>query len=124
MYLFLTALGVDPKRVGLMDNMFATNKRNLFYLFTEKREDLNIVFQSYPERLLAFYLAHKRGVRGGLMDEFEKKLLPLVHKQKGVLLKKYFTVHPSYSIPAPLKTKLYTIYHEEMAKLKKEFQSL
>lgn len=123
-YLFLTALGIDPKRVGLMDDMFAKNKRSLFYLFSEKRENLNIVFQSYPERLLAFYLAYKRGVRGGLMDEFEKKLLPLVRKQKNALLKKYFTIHPSYSIPSPLKTKVHAIYHEELTKLKKECEAL
>jgi hypothetical protein len=32
------------------------------------------VSQSYSERLLAFYLAYKRGVKGELMDLFVKTL--------------------------------------------------
>lgn len=123
-YLFLTALGVDPKRVGIMDNMFDRRKRGLFYLFSEKRQDLNIVFQSYPERLLSFYLVYKRGIRGGLVDEFARNLLPLVEKQKRMLLTKYFSAHPSYTVPDPLKTRLYHIYTEELTRLKKVCNSL
>ncbi|TVM02895.1 MAG: hypothetical protein CV087_07960 [Candidatus Brocadia sp. WS118] len=119
-YLFFMALGIEPKRVGLMDNMFDKKKKDLFYLFAEKKEDLNIVFQSYPERLLAFYLAYKRGVRGGLMDEFEKTLLPTVEKQKRQLSAKYLAAHPSRTIPEPIKSKLYAIYQTEIKKLKRD----
>ncbi len=118
-YLFFIALGIDPKRVGLMDNMFDRRKRSLFYLFSEKRQDLNIVFQSYPERLLAFYLAYRRGVRGGVMDEFVQTLLPEVEKQKKLLFAKYLTAHDSRTVPPSLKKPLYAIYNEEIAKLKK-----
>lgn len=118
-YLFFMALGIDPTSVGLMDNMFDRRKRSLFYLFSETREDVNIVFQSYPERLLAFYLAYKRGVRGGLMDEFQKRLLPIVEKQKHALFSKYLTVHESRSIPDVLRPRVHALYREEVAKLKK-----
>ncbi len=119
-YLFFMALGIDPKRVGLMDNMFDRRKRSLFYLFSEKRQDLNIVFQSYPERLLAFYLAYKRGIRDGLMQDFIRELLPVVEKQKTFLFAKYLTVHESRSIPAAIKPRIYEIYRTEINKLKRD----
>ncbi len=120
-FVFLTAIGVDPKTVGLMDNMLLPSKRKFFYLFDPpKHQNLDTLFQSYPERLLAFYLSYKRGMRGGLMDEFEKKLLPTFLKQKKQLLNKYLTVHESYTIPKELKPKLYSIYRKELRRFKKE----
>ena len=120
-FLFLTALGIDPKRVGLMDNMFDKRKRSLFYLFDKKdKGNLDIVFQSYPERLLAFYLCFRRGVRGGLMEEFIKQFLPFVTKQKTKLFTRYIAVHDSLTVPDPIKKPLFQIYREELDRFKKE----
>ena len=120
-YLFFSALGIDPKSVGLMENMFAGKKKELFYLFSKHNTDqLNIVFQSYGERLLAFYLAYKRGAKGALIDEFVKKLLPKVEKQKSKLFAKYFTLHEMDTIPTTLRSPLKKIYREELARIKKD----
>lgn len=122
-YLFFVALGIDPKSVGLMDNMFAKSKRDLFYLFSDKKTALDIVFQSYPERLLAFYLAYNRGVTGYCMDEFRQKLLPLVLQQKKQLFTKYLAVHESFTMDVPLSKKVTKIYIQERNKLMNEINS-
>lgn len=112
-YLFFSALGIDPKSVGLMENMFTKKKEDLFYLFSKHKTDQS-------ERLLAFYLAYKRGVQGALMEKFVKTLLPRVEKQKSKLFAKYFAIHEMNTIPTALQTPLSKIYTEELARLKKD----
>ena len=121
-YIFFAALGIDPASVGLMGTMLAKSKKNLFYLFSDGDgpRSLDILFQSYPERLLAFYLAHKRGVKGELMDLFVKTLLPHTEKRKSKLFAKYFAIHEMQTIPPQLQPPLRRIYEEELARLKKE----
>ena len=81
---------------------------------------LNVLFQSYPERLLAFYLAYRRGAQGYLMEEFKKKLLPYVTKHKNELFAKYLAVHPTRTIPSTLRPRVKAIYDQELTRLKKE----
>ena len=119
-FLFLTALGIDPKRVGLMDDMFTEKKLSLFYLFSKSSgtNSLDIVFQSYSERLLAFYLVYKRGIRGYAVYMFKKKLLPYVLKHKRELYNKYFSLYPSRTIPNDIKPNILRIYQDELKHLK------
>ncbi|OGG11361.1 hypothetical protein A2Z00_04710 [Candidatus Gottesmanbacteria bacterium RBG_13_45_10] len=120
-FLFLSAIGVDPKRIGLMDNMLAKKCKPLYYLFSKTNDpDLNILSQSYEERLLAFYLAYRRGVKGDLMHLFVNKLLPYVEKRKTRLFAKFFSIHSMETIPLSLQPGLQTIYKEELTRLKKD----
>ncbi|MBI3385505.1 hypothetical protein HY031_00275 [Candidatus Gottesmanbacteria bacterium] len=121
-YIFLLAIGIDPKRVGFVDDMLALSKKNLYYMFDAKEltRPLNILFQSWGERLIAFYMAYRRGVKGDLIELFKKQLLELVIKQKDELFTQYFTIHSTETIPNSLRTKVLRIYRAEMRRLKRE----
>lgn len=119
-YLFFSALGIDPKSVGLEENMFTSDKEDLFYLFSKNRttNHLDIIFQSYSERLLAFYMAYKRGIKGALIDKFAKTLLPLVLRKKSSLIAKYFSLNSTDTIPKELRGPLLNIFNEELKRAK------
>lgn len=121
-YIFLLGTGIDPSHVGFVDDMLTIDKKKLYYLFEHKEltRPLNILFQSWGERLLAFYLAWKRGVKGDLITLFERELLPQVLKQKATLFKQYFSIHSMETIPKELKPKLSALYHEELHKFRRE----
>lgn len=125
-YIFLVAVGIDPKRVGFVDDMLTVNKQKLYYMFEHKEltRPLNILFQSWGERLLAFYLAYKRGIKGDLISLFEKQLMPQVIKQKSQLFRQYFGVHSTQTIPNELQPKLLGIYREELTRFKREALAL
>ncbi|MBI5732812.1 hypothetical protein HY967_02545 [Candidatus Jorgensenbacteria bacterium] len=121
-YIFLLGVGINPKSVGFVDDMLAMDKKKLYYMFDykERTRPLNILFQSWGERLIAFYLAWKRGVRGELISLFEQQLLPQVIKEKDHLFNTYLKVHSTETIPAELKPKLLTIYESELLKFRRE----
>ncbi len=121
-YIFLLAVGVNPRRVGFVDDMLTLDKKKLFYMFDTKElhRPLNILFQSWGERLLAFYLAWKRGVKGDLIDLFVAQLLPRVLKERDELYQKYFTTHSTETIPHELKNPVLDIYRGELAKLRRD----
>ncbi len=121
-YIFLLAVGVPPSRVGFVDNMLVIKKRSLYYLFESKElhRPINIVFQSWGERLLAFYLAWRRGVKGDLITLFEKLLLPQVKKEVPKLIHQYCHVHSTETIPQELKKPLLSLYTEEMERFRHE----
>lgn len=120
-YIFLLGVGINPKQVGFVDDMLTMKKKKLYYMFEHKEltRPLNILFQSWGERLLAFYLASKRGVKGDLIRLFERQLLPQVLKQKNALFKQYFGLHSMETIPEKLKPKLLKIYREELTKFRR-----
>lgn len=123
-FLFFTALGFDPKTIGLTDNMFLPGKKHLFYLFEGQTENsLNVVFQNYPERLFAFYLAYRRGVSGAVMDLFVKKLLPSVKTIKSKLHDKFLNVHKPETIPIEYQSVLLPFFRTEISRLRKHIIS-
>jgi len=121
-YIFMKAIGVDPKTIGLVDDMLKTKHEKLFYLFDKPKTpgELNTLTQSYGERLLAFYIAYKRGVTGDLMDKFVKTLLPVVEKQIKHLFNTYLTIHTPVTIEKTLYQKLVPIYRRERNRFLKE----
>lgn len=124
-YIFLLAIGVDPKNVGHTENMLSLKKRKLFYLFDEgKANDIDGLFQSYDERLLAFYLIHKRGIKGDLVTLFEKTLLPQVQRKSANLITKYFSVYPSQTVDKNISSQVQKIFEYEAKNLRKEVSSL
>ena len=122
-FTFLLAIGVDPFRVGFTDNMLTAKKKRLHHLFSKEDQGraVDILFQSKGERLLAFYLAYKRGVQGDLVNEFKSTLLPLVEKQRNQLIKKYLTFYEdSKSVPTELQRKIFPMYKRELEIFRKE----
>lgn len=121
-YIFLLGAGINPQTVGFVDNMLTIKKKKLYYMFEHKEltRPLNILFQSWGERLLAFYLAYKRGIKGDLITLFERQLLPLVLKQKNALFTQYFGLHSMETIPEKLTPKLLKIYREELTRFRRE----
>ncbi len=121
-YLFLKALGVKPETVGFSENMLNTNDIKLFSILHEKWPgDEEIIKDShYAERLLAFYLAYKRGVKGKIMKVFKSKYLLHTEKIIRKIYAKYFRIYPSKTIPQELLKKITTIYQSELSKLKEE----
>ncbi len=121
-YIFLLAIGIHPERVGFKDNMLDYSKKKLYYLFDEKDRGihLNIIFQSYTERILSFLFAYRRGVRGALITLFEKQLLSDVLKQEKQLAAKIFRVYEPKTIPENLRKRVLPFYRTEVNSMKKE----
>ena len=119
MNIFFLALGIDPKSVGLRQNLLTANKRDLYLLFKgekskfwvrgNKQEDL-----WWDEQLLAFYMACKNGAKGYLMEEFKKNYLKIAKEREKELRAKMFGVHSSDTLTYELKKPLLKIFHEEL----------
>lgn len=120
-FIFFKALGLPPERVGLTTNMFALSKKRHFGLFSQNDQTKNFdcLFQSYPERLLAFYLAYRRNEQGPLIEEFKKTLLPRVVKIKNKLFDRYTQLYPPLTIPPELAKKVMPLYRQELGRLRR-----
>ncbi len=126
-YIFMKALGIDPRRVGFTQNMLQQRKKELFSLFGAKTDESGSYDASgvgRDEQLLAFYLAYKRGVKGSLMKEFERRYLKEAQKRKQELLENFFSVHPPQTLTYELKQPLLKIFSEELAFFKKQNRSI
>lgn len=121
-YLFLTAIGTDPATVGFTSDMFKKTKKDLYYIFPKRftKKKITYVYKNYAERLLAFYIAYKKGAKGDLVDEFRKKLLPYVEKHKKNLFRAYFSLHSTDTIPPELKKRILPIYKKELQRMRAE----
>lgn len=122
-YIFMKALGINPKRVGFTQNMLTENKRKLYSLFGGKSEESGSYDSSgvgRDEQLLAFYLAYKRGVKGKLIAEFSQRHLKEAEKRKEELLDNFFSIHTTQTLTYELKKSLTKIFEEELAYFKKQ----
>lgn len=121
-YIFLLAMGVDPKRVDFQDNMLAEKNRGHFSVFEGVKRNEGGYDASKlgrDEQLLAFYLAYKRGVRGPLMDLFIKNYLTESSNRERELRKTFFSVYyPASTIPEELKPRVLSIFKRELKNLK------
>lgn len=118
MYIFMMALGVAPKKVGFNQNMLVARKRHLFTIFSDRKSPLDSAFDqssvAKDEQLLAFTLAVKRGVRGGLMEEFIKLCGREGRSREKELRQKYFGIHTTNTLTYELKKPLLSIFEEEL----------
>lgn len=126
LYIFFKALGISPERVGFYNNdMLSKKKISLYPLFS------NGVDSTYggsglgkDEQLLAFYLAYKRGVKGYLINQFKKLFLKEAEKKKEKLIKEYFGIHSSISLPSTLRRKTLKIFSDEQKRIVGEIRRL
>jgi len=117
-YLYLKAFGFDPAEFGLEKNLLTKKFESCFPLFEggdistyEKARNVR------DENLLAFHLAHQRGVKGYCMDLFKKKFLKEAGKREAELRARFFTPHETVLVPPKYRKALYAIMNEELASL-------
>ena len=118
MYLMCVGSGIDPKKIGLKKNMLETKYKRFFTLFGGKSITMTYAHTKVgiDEQLFAFYLAAKRGIKGGLIEEFKKSPLYEEAKEREEELRKTFcSLHTSISVPKELKNKVNSIYKEELS---------
>jgi hypothetical protein len=115
-YIFLLANGINPKIVDFPVDMLKLKFKNKFSLFNGHNGNYGYDKSKLgrDEQLLAFWLAWKRGVRGELMNLFEKLYLKEAKKREKELIKKYFGIHSTITLPLELKEKLLKIFKEEL----------
>lgn len=116
MYLLSTASGMNPRNIGLKENMFNFDKKHLFTIFGNKS---NYNYLNSPtardEQLFAFYLAAKSGIKGELIDLFrESDLYQDAKERNKELMEKFLRIYPSISIPSKFKDQLLNIFEEEL----------
>lgn len=117
MYLMCIGSGIDPQKIGLRINMLDKKYKRFFTLFRGKSITMTYAHTKVgrDEQLFAFYLATKRGVKAGLVEEFKASPLFQEAKERQEELHKMFcTLHTSISVPKELKSHINSIYKEEL----------
>lgn len=116
-YLYSTAAGLKMDSFRFREDMLNIKFWKLYPLFNPNP---NRVYEKpksvRDEQLFAFYLAHKRGAKGGLIELFKKRFLNEAKEREDELYNKFFGIHESKTIPLNLLKKVKSIYKEELTK--------
>ncbi|MFX0039003.1 MAG: hypothetical protein ACFFCY_01710 [Promethearchaeota archaeon] len=117
MYLLCVGSGIDPKLIGLKNNMLKKEFKELYTLFGGKS---NLTYANTEiardEQLFAFYSATKKGVKGDLIDEFKKEgLFQEAKSREDELFTKFCSIYEPISLPKELKNEVMSIYKEEIS---------
>lgn len=113
LYLFISAVGADPRLAGFTKNMLDKENKNLFTLF-KAQDNYEKSKEARDQQLLAFYLAMKNKVSGSLIEVFKEQFLEEAEERHDELYKKFFTVYNT-EMPRELKHDVMSIYKEELA---------
>jgi len=117
LYLYAAATG-NPRKLGMVKNMFEEKYKKYYPLFTSKIKRIyERPRQVREEQLLAFLLAYRNGFKGKLIDLFKKRYLNEAQKREKELRRKFFGINKITLIPKELKNKVLKIYHEELKDL-------
>jgi hypothetical protein len=119
LYVMLKALSISPDRVGFYNNeMLSVKKAKYYPLFNHHSVDSAFGASGLgrEEQLLSFYLAYKNGVRGSLMTRFKNTYLHEAERKKEKLVKEYFSIHSSFSLPPGLRRRTIRIFQKEREK--------
>jgi hypothetical protein len=122
MYIFLLALGINPKRVEFKKDMLGKECRALYTLFSSRAsQDGDDRIKPYDltglgkdEQLFAFYLAYKRGAQGYLIDEFKEHFLKTAVSREDELYSTFLKPHTSITMPEKIRKSVMSIYKEEL----------
>ncbi len=125
-YIFFKGLRISPERVGFYNNDMLSLKKERFYVLFNKDVESSYGGSGLgrDEQLLAFYLAWKNGVQGELMEKFKKMYLPEAEKRKEKLIKEYFGIHSSLSLPSSLRRRILRIFENERRSVDKQLKGL
>ncbi len=121
-YIFMLALGINPRRVGFTENMLLNKKKKLYTIFSNGDGVKDSAYAESgigrDEQLLAFLMAYQKGVKGPLMDLFIKKFLKIAKHKEKKLRKIYFGIHTTKTLTYDLTKPLMKIYEEELESLR------
>ncbi|MBN2142562.1 hypothetical protein JW711_04495 [Candidatus Woesearchaeota archaeon] len=116
-FLYMAAAGKDPRMAGFIRSMFNKKHMNHFTLFNpDNQHTYTRPAAVKEEQMFAFYLAHRNGYRGDLMDAFKAKFLKEAVAREDEFHKKFLSVHPSLTMPQKLFRQVKSIYDEELGK--------
>ncbi|HOO47358.1 MAG TPA: hypothetical protein PLM29_14065 [Deltaproteobacteria bacterium] len=113
-FIYSCALGQDPEDMGFESSMLVSEKMPLYSLFRKNVHKKDGYHRHVGiEEALAFLMAHCRGVRGELMDYFEKRFLNDTRSRESGLRKRVFSLqarpgrtHPEKNAAAMYKKML------------------
>ncbi len=117
MYLLCVGSGIDPKSIGLKENMLKKGFKEFYTLFGGKS---SLTYANTgiarDEQLFAFYCATKKGVKGDLIEEFkESHFFQEAKEREDELFKTFCSLYESISVPKQLKDDIISIYREELS---------
>jgi hypothetical protein len=120
MYVFLSAHGIDPKRVGFKHNMLAQKYHNLYAIFSGGRIKEFGYDQSeagHDEQILAFLMAYRKNNRGPVMSSFVRRYLPYARKNEKRLRSRFFGLHSTKTVPMDYRSRISRIFRSELKDL-------
>ncbi len=120
-YIFFLALGLDPKTVDFKDEMLSSKNRRYYSIFDKADGGLDgydATRLGRDEQILAFYLAYKRGLRGGIMNDFIRERLTEAGRRERELRHTFFSLYPANTVPEELKPQVLSIFKRELKHLK------
>jgi hypothetical protein len=113
--LFMKANNVSVKNIGFKRNLLEKRYKKLYCLFRGKETDVyEKSEEARDEQLLAFYMAYRNDVKGYLIDLFKKTFLEEAKKREDELIKMFFSIYESDSMPEKIKQSVDRIYNEEL----------
>lgn len=113
-YVYLLAYGIDPKTIGITENMLTAKHIRDFDIFDDKKVEENYVYQFTPDLLFALYLVYKRGIKGAVVERFSKQYLTSIERILTELIDKYTRLYSSDTVPEKLWRKIVPIYKSEL----------
>ena len=117
-YMYLVSVGMDPKNIWLMDNMFSKQKYHKLKLFDSPKTKNYFWRDHFPflrdEKLLALYFASKRGIKDHAVRLFDQEYLSETKKKLVKLKQMYLTVHEFHTVPDDLIKTVSRIFNEEL----------
>ncbi len=118
MYLLCVGSGIDPRIIGLREDMLQRKYKQFFTLFGGKAITLTYAHTKTgrDEQLFAFYLAARKSVKGDLIEDFRSSgLYGEAKEREEEMYKTFCSIYDSISLPQELKDGVLSIYKEELA---------
>jgi hypothetical protein len=113
-FIYMKAIGNDPKIIGIRKNMFDKKYIKYHYIFNPKEKGRYEKAGGDKQLKFAYYLAYRNGAKGYAIDLFKKKFLDDIKSEENKLYKKYFKIHDSSLIPKEIRQDVISIYKEEL----------
>lgn len=108
----------DVKTVGFKKNLLNKGNIDLYCLFGGKKvSSYEKSMEARDEQLLAFYMAYRNGEKGYLIDLFKEKFLEEAKSREDELIKRFFSIQDSVTMPRNIKKSVFSIYKEELRDL-------
>ncbi|MFW9951498.1 MAG: hypothetical protein ACFFKA_15385, partial [Candidatus Thorarchaeota archaeon] len=117
MYLLCVGSGIDPRSIGLQEDMMKKDFKEFYTLFGGKS---SLTYANTgiarDEQLFAFYCAARKGVKGDLIEFFRaSELYQEAKDREDELVKIFCSLYESISVPKELKDIVTSIYKEELS---------